>query len=200
MSLSTGNEPRPGNPRPRLTVVSGPSGVGKSSVVGALRALHPAVYFSVSVTTRRPRPGEVDGQHYHFVDKAEFDRLAATGQLLEHAEYAGNHYGTPRGPVEAALAAGRPAVLEIELQGARQVRVAMPEAQLVMLVPPSWETLVTRLVGRGTEDEQLIAKRLAVAKEELAAESEFDRVVVNSDVQAAARELLTWVLTESNEQ
>nr|WP_110081970.1 guanylate kinase [Actinokineospora spheciospongiae] len=197
MSRSTGSEPRPGNTRPRLTVVSGPSGVGKSSVVAVLRALHPGVYFSVSVTTREPRPGEVDGKHYHFIDKAEFDRLAAAGELLEHAEYAGNHYGTPRAAVEAALAAGRPAVLEIELQGARQVRVAMPEAQLVMLVPPSWETLVTRLVGRGTEDEALIAKRLAVAKDELAAESEFDAVVVNSDVEVAARELLTWVLTDS---
>ncbi len=180
--------------------MSGPSGVGKSSVVAALRALHPDLYFSVSVTTRPPRPGEVDGQHYRFVDKAEFDRLAGAGELLEHAEYAGNHYGTPRAAVEAALDAGRPAVLEIELQGARQVRAAMPEAQLVMLVPPSWETLVTRLVGRGTEDEALIAKRLAVAKDELAAESEFDKVLINSDVRVAASELLTWVLTDSSEQ
>ncbi|WP_424188404.1 guanylate kinase [Actinokineospora sp. G85] len=200
MSSSAGFEPRPGTTRPRLTVVSGPSGVGKSSVVSALRALHPDLYFSVSVTTRPPRPGEVDGQHYRFIDKAEFDRLAGAGELLEHAEYAGNHYGTPRAAVEAALDAGRPAVLEIELQGARQVRAAMPGAQLVMLVPPSWETLVTRLVGRGTEDEALIAKRLAVAKEELAAESEFDKVLVNSDVQVAASELLTWVLADSFEQ
>ena len=186
--------------RPRLTVVSGPSGVGKSSVVAALRALHPDLYFSVSVTTRAPRPGEVDGAHYHFIDRPEFDRMVADGELLEHAEYAGNCYGTPRGPVLAALADGRPAVLEIELQGARQVRRAMPAAQLVMLMPPSWETLVARLTGRGTEPEAVVARRLDVAKKELAAAEEFDAVVVNADVKTAAAELLTLVLTDSTDK
>jgi guanylate kinase len=185
---------------PRLTVVSGPSGVGKSSVVAELRRLHPDLYFSVSVTTRSPRPGEVDGAHYHFVERAAFDRMVEAGELLEHAEYAGNCYGTPRGPVLDALAAGRPAVLEIELQGARQVRAAMPEAQLVMLMPPSWETLVARLTGRGTEPETVVARRLDVAKRELAAAEEFDEVVVNADVKTAAAELLTLVLTDSSDK
>ncbi|GAA3006816.1 guanylate kinase [Actinokineospora diospyrosa] len=198
---SQGREPGPGvAPRSRLAVVSGPSGVGKSSVVAELRRLHPDIYFSVSVTTRRPRPGEVDGAHYHFVDRAEFARMAGSGELLEHAEYAGNCYGTPRGPVEVALAAGRPAVLEIELQGARQVRLAMPEALLVMLVPPSWDALVSRLTGRGTEDPEVVARRLAVAKDELAAEAEFDAVVVNADVPTAAKELLTLVLPDPSNQ
>ncbi|MGW4486027.1 guanylate kinase [Amycolatopsis sp. NPDC004368] len=179
--------------RHRLTVVSGPSGVGKSSVVGELRKLEPDIYFSVSVTTREPRPGEVDGSHYHFIERAEFDRMVEDGQLLEWAEFAGNRYGTPREPVERALAAGRPAVLEIELQGARQVRAAMPEARLVMLMPPSWDELVGRLTGRGTESEAAVQARLAEAERELAAAGEFDERVVNAEVGAAARRLLDLI-------
>ena len=133
----------------RLTVLSGPSGVGKGTVVAEVRRRHPDVWVSVSVTTRRPRPGELDGVHYHFVDDAEFDRLIATDGLLEWAEYAGNRYGTPAAPVRDRLATGAPALLEIELQGARQVRARDAEAQLVFLAPPSWAALVSRLAGRG---------------------------------------------------
>ena len=174
----------------RLTVLSGPSGVGKGSVLAAVRRRHPDVWVSVSATTRQRRPGEVDGVHYHFVADAEFDRMVAEGELLEHAAYAGNRYGTPRAPVLAQLGRGGPALLEIELQGARQVRTAMPDARLVFLTPPSWDELVRRLVGRGTEDEDRVRRRLAVARQELAAEEEFDEVVVNDDVERAADALV----------
>ncbi|MTD55914.1 guanylate kinase [Amycolatopsis pithecellobii] len=194
---ATHGEPAPGQrPRRRLTVVSGPSGVGKSSVVSELRRLDPQIYFSVSVTTRAPRPGEVDGEHYHFIDRSVFEKMVGAGELLEHAEFTGNCYGTPREPVERALAEGRPAVLEIELQGARQVREAMPDARLVMLMPPSWDELVGRLTGRGTEEEAAVRARLAEAERELAAAGEFDARVVNADVRDAARQLLDLMNTD----
>ena len=174
----------------RLTVLSGPSGVGKGSVIAVVRERHPEVWLSVSVTTRAPRPGEVDGVQYHFVTQDVFERMAADGELLEHAVYAGNGYGTPRRPVEEQLASGVPALLEIELQGARQVRAAMPEAQLVFLAPPSFDELARRLTGRGTEDPARVRKRLDLARIEMAAEDEFDVVVVNDDLQAAADRLV----------
>lgn len=179
--------------RPRLIVVAGPSGVGKTSVLAELRRRYPDLYFSISVTTRPPRPGEVDGAHYHFVDDITFDRMIRDNELLEHADYAGNRYGTPRTPVERALAQGRPAVLEIEVQGARQVRAAMPSAFTVMIRPPSWEVLVDRLTARGTENPEVVARRLEAAKDELAASEEFDAVVVNAEVHRAAEELLSLI-------
>ncbi|MCD0450927.1 guanylate kinase [Actinocorallia sp. API 0066] len=178
------------SPAPRLTVLSGPSGVGKSTVVARLRQDHPGVWLSVSVTTRGPRPGETDGVEYFFTDDAGFDKLIAEGSLLEWAEFAGNRYGTPRAPVEERLAAGVPTLLEIDLQGARQVRETMPEARLVFLAPPSWEELVRRLVGRGTESDDVIERRLAAARVELAAEKEFDVTLVNHSVEGVCEELL----------
>jgi guanylate kinase len=174
----------------RLTVLSGPSGVGKSTVVARLRESHPEVWLSVSVTTRKPRPGETDGVEYHFTDDAGFDRLVASGELLEWAEFAGNRYGTPRGPVEERLAAGVPTLLEIDLQGARQVRETMPEALLVFLAPPGWDELVRRLTGRGTESPEVIERRLEAARVELAAEKEFDLTLVNHSVQGVCDELI----------
>jgi guanylate kinase len=179
-----------------LSVLSGPSGVGKGTVVAKVRSMYPHIWVSVSCTTRSPRPGERNGVEYRFVTREQFEGLAADGQLLEHAEYAGNLYGTPRGPVEEHLQAAEPALLEIELQGARQVRNAMPEAFLVFLAPPSWPELERRLTGRGTEDPAQLAARLAQAKVELAAESEFDAVVVNDDVERAAAELVRLIEAE----
>lgn len=176
--------------RGRLLVISGPSGVGKSSVVSRLRQQRPDLHFSVSATTRPPREGEVDGVHYHFVDRDRFEQMIAGGQLLEWAEFAGHLYGTPSAPVYAALDAGHDVLLEIELQGARQVRDSAPEATRVFLAPPSWDVLVERLQGRRTESDEVIARRLATAQVELAAEGEFDRTVVNASVPEAADEIL----------
>jgi guanylate kinase len=185
-------DPRPlGGPAgSRLTVLSGPSGVGKRSVIAEVRRSRPDVWLSVSVTTRRPRAGEVEGVDYHFVSDAAFDALVANGDLLEHATFAGNRYGTPRRPIEERLAAGLPALLEVELQGARQVRRAMPDARLVFLAPPSWDELVARLTGRGTESAEEIARRLDVARIELASAEEFDDIVVNTTVEEAATRLV----------
>lgn len=180
------SRPGPG----RLTVLSGPSGVGKGSVVRVLRARHPGVWLSVSVTTRAPRPGEREGVEYYFVDQTAFDALVAAGELLEHDAHLGASYGTPRGPVEQRLAGGVPVLLEIDLQGARQVRARMPDAQLVFLAPPTFDELARRLVGRGTEDPAAVRARLDRARIEMAAEDEFDVVVVNDDVEAAADRLV----------
>lgn len=174
-------------------MLSGPSGVGKGSVVAALQALDPDVWVSVSWATRARRANEVDGVHYVFVDEQRFDAERAAGGFLESAVYAGHHKGTPRGPVEARLAAGIPVLLEIDVQGARLVHAAMPEALLVFLAPPSEAELERRLVGRGTDDEAGVRTRLAIARAELAAQGEFDVVIVNDDVEQAARRLLALI-------
>ncbi len=176
---------------PRLTVLAGPTAVGKGTVSAYLRQHYPKVWLSVSVTTRAPRPGEVDGLHYHFISDAEFDELVAGDELLEWATvHQRARYGTPRRPVERALAQGHAALLEIDLQGARQVRRSMPDALFVFLAPPSWDELVRRLLGRGTEDAEERARRLATAREELAAEPEFDITIVNDSVERACAELV----------
>ena len=176
--------------RSRLVVLAGPTAVGKGTVAAHIKEHHPEILLSVSATTRPPRPGEVDGEHYFFVDDAEFDRLIAEGALLEWATVHNRHrYGTPRAPIDAALAEGRTVLLEIDLQGARQVRAAEPSATLVFLLPPSWDELVHRLVGRGTEEAEERARRLRTAKVELASQREFDFRVVNDDVARAAAEV-----------
>ena len=173
--------------RGRLVVVAGPTAVGKGTVVARIRERHPDVKFSVSATTRAPRPGEVDGEHYLFVSEAEFDGLVESRQMLEWAVVHGLHrYGTPRQPIEAALESGSSIILEIDIQGARQVKHAMPEAILVFLLPPSWEELVRRLQSRGTESPEEQTRRLETAKVEFDAQSEFDVTVVNDDVDSAA--------------
>ncbi|WP_103504619.1 MULTISPECIES: guanylate kinase [Streptomyces] len=188
--VSGGTSPEVPPGRPRLTVLSGPSGVGKSTVVAHLRQAHPEIWLSVSATTRRPRPGERHGVQYFFVDDGEFDKLVANGELLEWAEFAGNRYGTPRQAVLERLSAGEPVLLEIDLQGARLVRESMPEARLVFLAPPSWDELVRRLTGRGTEPPEVIERRLTAARTELAAEAEFDHTLVNTSVEEVSAELL----------
>jgi guanylate kinase len=172
-------------------VLAGPTAVGKGSVAADIRAHHDDVWISVSVTTRAPRPGEINGVHYHFVDDAEFDAMIERDELLEWAVvHQKARYGTPRAAVEEALDAGLLALLEIDLQGARQVRATMPDALFVFLQPPSWDELVRRLVGRGTESEAERARRLESAAVELAAEEEFDVTIVNSEIHAAAEELV----------
>lgn len=166
-----------------ITVISGPAGVGKGTVVQALRQSHPEVWVSVSATTRPPRPGEVDGVHYSFTSEEEFDRLVAEDGLLEWAVVHGRHrYGTPAAPVLETAAAGRPVILEIDLQGARQVRETVPGAHFVFLAPPDWSTLVGRLKGRGTESPDQVARRLETARIEMAASEEFDEIIVNDEL------------------
>lgn len=182
---------RAGAPTSRLVVLAGPTAVGKGTVSRHIREQYPDVLLSVSATTRPPRPGEVHGEHYYFVSDEEFDRMIEAGEFLEWAVvHNASRYGTPRPPIDRALADGKSVLLEIDLQGARSVKQRMPEALLVFLLPPTWEELVRRLVGRGTESPEEQARRLETAKAELAAQDEFDVKVVNREVGQAAREVV----------
>ncbi|WP_101949811.1 guanylate kinase [Mycobacterium sp. 3519A] len=180
----------------RVVVLSGPSAVGKSTVVRCLRKRVPDLHFSVSVTTRAPRPGEVDGVDYTFVTAEQFQHLIADGALLEWAEIHGGLHrsGTPAAPIREATKAGRPVLIEVDLAGARAVKKAMPEVVTVFLAPPSWEELKSRLSGRGTESAEVMARRLDTARAELAAQGDFDEVVVNSELESACDELVSLLV------
>ena len=180
----------------RLTVLSGPSAVGKSTVVARLRRECPWIWQSVSVTTRTPRPGEMDGREYFFITGDEFDRMAAAGELLESAQFAGNRYGTPRAPVQQRIDEHAPALLEIDVAGARQVRAAVPDALLIFLAPPSWEELERRLIGRNTESPEAVSRRLEAARSELAASDEFDITLVNTSVEDVCDQLVALMLAQ----
>jgi guanylate kinase len=177
----------------RVFVITGPSGVGKGTLIRGLMQRIPGLYLSVSATTRQPRPGEQDGVDYHFLTREEFDRRVADGEFIEHADYAGRKYGTLRSEVEDRLRSGVPVVLEIEVQGARQVRAAMPEAVQVFIAPPSLDALRSRLIGRGTDDPAEVERRLRVASQELRAREEFEHVVVNDRLEDAVDELAAIV-------
>ncbi|MEA2303809.1 MAG: guanylate kinase [Solirubrobacteraceae bacterium] len=181
---------------PRVFVITGPSGVGKGTLIKLLRERVPELELSVSATTRDPRPGEEDGVDYHFLSDAEFDRRVADGAFVEHAGYSGRRYGTLRSELERRTAAGHPVVLEIELQGARQVRRTLPEAVQIFIAPPSAEALRTRLIGRGTEPPEQVEARLRVADEELGAEDEFAHRVVNDRLEDAVERLVGLVRSE----
>lgn len=190
---SSGSVTDPATPdKGRLVVLVGPSGVGKSTVVRELKARIPDLYFSVSATTRDPRPGEQDGVDYRFVTRADFQAMIDAGRMLEWAEIHGGLQlsGTPVAPVQEALGAGRPVLVEVDVAGARQIRVTMPQAAFVFLSPPDWDTLVARLSGRGTEDETIVARRLETARAELAAQDEFAHIVVNDDLDRAVTTLV----------
>jgi guanylate kinase len=173
----------------RLTVITGPSGVGKGTLVSRLLARHPSIWLSVSATTRAPRPGEQEGRSYFFLSREQFERQMGAGGFLEWAEFAGNLYGTPRAPVEEHLALGRPVLLEIELEGARQVRQSFPAGFQVFIKPPSFEELERRIRSRGADSEAAIARRLERARVELEAAAEFDAVLVNADLDQACEQL-----------
>ena len=182
--------------RGQLIVLSGPSGSGKSTVISELLGQRQDIHFSVSFTTRQPRVGEADGVNYHFVDRAEFERMISAGELLEYAEYVGNYYGTSLKVIQEKVAAGTDVLLDIEVQGAAKVRAKCPEAVLIFIIPPSFEELSRRLRGRNTDSEETIAGRLRKAREEYRQIPSYDYLVVNDKVSAAAAEIIAILLAE----
>lgn len=181
----------------QLIVIAGPSGVGKGTLLKCLLKRHPEIQVSISATTRQPRPGELNGQHYYFVSRAQFEALVAQGDLLEWAEFAGNCYGTPKAPIVEMIAQAQPVILEIELSGARQVRASFPTAKQIFVMPPSIEALEARIRDRGQDDEVAIAKRLQRARAELAAADEFDLQIVNDDFETAIADLEKAIFSSS---
>ena len=183
------------NKKGLLVILSGPAGSGKGTVGGRLRELSP-FEFSVSATTRAPRPGEIDGVHYHFITKEDFKQKIETGEMLEHAEYVGNYYGTPKAPVDAALSEGKNILLDIEVQGALQIKEKMPDAVMIYILPPDYETLLSRIRGRGTETEEVIQKRMTQARGEIEVFDQYDYIVTNDDFDRAAHDILAILKTE----
>ena len=177
-------------------IICGPSGVGKGTVVARLMASDPTLYFSVSATTRAPRPGEVDGKHYHFLTQEQFDQWVDEGQFLEHAEFVGNRYGTPRQFIDKAMEQGRDVILDIEIQGAEQVHQKRPEAVRIFIAPPSWDELERRLIGRGTEDMDKVRSRLQRGKDEFLVAKDFDYFVINDTVDRAVEEISAIMCAE----
>jgi guanylate kinase len=194
MTQATAPHDDPRNSPGRLIVLTGPSGAGKGTLLKALLQQRPTLYVSISATTRSARPGEVAGQHYYFLDRPQFDRMVAAGEFLEWAEFAGNCYGTPRQPVMDQIALGKTVILEIELEGARQVRQSCPEAYRIFILPPDFATLEQRLRGRGTESDEVVQRRMRRAKDEIAAADEFDVQIVNDQLDQALAELAAIVV------
>ncbi|MBD2432129.1 MULTISPECIES: guanylate kinase [Fischerella] len=173
----------------KLVVLTGPSGVGKGTLMRSLLARHPELYYSVSATTRSPRPGEIDGKDYYFISRSKFEQLVAAGEFLEWAEFAGNYYGTPREPVINQICSGKLVLLEIELEGARQIRRSFPEALSIFILPPSFSELEKRIRTRGQDSEEAIARRLRRAQDEINAADEFDIQIVNDDFETTLKSI-----------
>lgn len=185
LPLQSGAPTKECPPHGRLIVLTGPSGVGKGTLMQALLQRHPELYYSVSVTTRSPRPGEISGKNYYFISRDKFEQLVAQGEFLEWAEFAGNYYGTPREAVLDHIRSGKLVVLEIELEGARQIRASFPSALSIFILPPSFPELENRIRGRAQDSEEAIARRLHRAQEEIKAADEFDLQIVNDDFETA---------------